>query len=709
MLGFDSMQIRVKMVILFFITSLIFAIPSIDGKQTGIHNQANQGCTCHYSVNAITATHTFPVEYNPGQSYSISINLNNGGQSFNGGFNVMVDKGQLANAGTYVKINSAGDSATHDGTQNLGWTFDWVAPAPGSGATTVHVAVLQSDASGTNSGDTWDSLTHTINEFAPPNDPPVAYDLNLTPSPTAPTNSDLTLTYQYGDPNNDPESGTLVHWFIDGNRATAYDGDTTIPASSTSPGQKWKAEITPSDGSDFGGTETTNEVTIVDVDSDNDGVFDSEDAFPNDPNETTDSDNDGVGDNSDDFPNDPNETVDSDSDGVGDNSDEFPNDPNETADSDNDGVGDNADEFPFDPLETTDTDSDGVGDNSDAFPNDPTETLDSDFDGVGNNADAFPFDGSETADSDSDGVGDNADAFPTDPNETQDSDSDGVGDNSDVFPDDANETLDTDMDGVGDNADAFPSDANETLDSDMDGVGDNADAFPTDANETLDSDMDGVGDNSDAFPNNSMESADSDMDGIGDNADAFPMDASETVDSDQDGVGDNSDAFPMDSTETMDTDEDGVGDNADAFPNDPTETLDSDGDGIGDNAQALAEAEKEEEDDSSMLTYIIAGIALIIVGIVGFLVVIRSKDDDSIGAPSNKDYSQEMSSFSGNPFQNYAGDATQITPEPAQTYVAPVIAEATVVQQWTDESGHTWRQMSDNTVEWWNGTDWQRT
>ena len=31
----------------------------------------------------------------------------------------------------------------------------------------------------------------------------------------------------------------------------------------------------------------------------------------------------------------------------------------------------------------------------------------------------------------------------------------------------------------------------------------------------------------------------------------------------------------------------------------------------------------------------------------------------------------------------------------------------TQVQQWTDESGYTWRQMSDESIQWWNGTDWQ--
>ncbi|MGC6480697.1 MAG: di-heme oxidoredictase family protein [Porticoccaceae bacterium] len=79
------------------------------------------------------------------------------------------------------------------------------------------------------------------------------------------------------------------------------------------------------------------------VDSDNDGVNDADDAFPNNPNEAQDSDNDGVGDNSDIFPNDASETTDTDNDGVGDNADAFPNDPSETTDLNNNGIGDNAD------------------------------------------------------------------------------------------------------------------------------------------------------------------------------------------------------------------------------------------------------------------------------------------------------------------------------------------------------------------------------
>lgn len=90
----------------------------------------------------------------------------------------------------------------------------------------------------------------------------------------------------------------------------------------------------------------------VEQDSDGDGVFDSADACPQDPNGTTDTDGDAVCDYL----------------------DVFPRDPSETQDSDRDGVGDNADAFPRDPFETVDTDGDGVGDNEDEFPNDPART-----------------------------------------------------------------------------------------------------------------------------------------------------------------------------------------------------------------------------------------------------------------------------------------------------------------------------------------------
>ena len=103
---------------------------------------------------------------------------------------------------------------------------------------------------------------------------------------------------------------------------------------------------------------------IADVieDSDGDGVYNSEDAFPNDASESLDTDQDGTGDNADN---------DDDNDGTIDSEDAFPKDATETTDTDGDGVGDQTDAFPTDANETKDSDLDGVGDNSDVFPNDP--------------------------------------------------------------------------------------------------------------------------------------------------------------------------------------------------------------------------------------------------------------------------------------------------------------------------------------------------
>lgn len=349
---------------------------------------------------------------------------------------------------------------------------------------------------------------------------------------------------------------------------------------------------------------------------------------------------------------------DADNDGVPDVEDAFPNDPNESSDSDGDGVGDNADAFPFDPSETTDSDGDGLGDNADPFPNDPTRPVqDADSDGVPDKFDLYPNNaerstglwheiynsvgGTSVADLvNSPNFPDNPNSIsevatfvgPTDVADNYGSRLHGIfyapetgnytfwasGDDnvSLSISTDSNpenkfeiasvpgwtspqqwdkyssqqstpieliagqayyiEALHNEGGGLDNLAVAWQRPSSGSLeliaaeffdrDSDGDGVPDNADAFPNDPNETSDTDGDGVGDNSDEFPNDPNESADTDGDGIGDNADAFPNDPSETTDSDGDGVGDNSDAFPNDPTETVDSDGDGFGDNSDSTP-----------------------------------------------------------------------------------------------------------------------------------------------
>ncbi|UCE36509.1 MAG: right-handed parallel beta-helix repeat-containing protein [Thermoplasmata archaeon] len=126
---------------------------------------------------------------------------------------------------------------------------------------------------------------------------------------------------------------------------------------------------------------------VEDVDDDNDGHLDDNDAFPLDNTEWIDTDSDEIGNNAD---------ADDDGDGYSDVDDAFPLDSTEWLDTDSDGEGNNAD---------TDDDDDGYLDDEDAFPLDASEWLDTDGDGIGNNADT---------DDDDDGHPDTEDAFPLD-------------------------------------------------------------------------------------------------------------------------------------------------------------------------------------------------------------------------------------------------------------------------------------------------------
>lgn len=63
----------------------------------------------------------------------------------------------------------------------------------------------------------------------------------------------------------------------------------------------------------------------------------------------------------------PDPNKDSDNDGISDDEDRFPEDPDVWQDTDKDGVGDNEDAFPEDRWETVDSDNDGIGDNADLY------------------------------------------------------------------------------------------------------------------------------------------------------------------------------------------------------------------------------------------------------------------------------------------------------------------------------------------------------
>ncbi|MBL1275522.1 MAG: thrombospondin type 3 repeat-containing protein [Ectothiorhodospiraceae bacterium] len=260
------------------------------------------------------------------------------------------------------------------------------------------------------------------------------------------------------------------------------------------------------------------------VDSDGDGVPDSNDAFPNDPTESNDSDMDGIGDNAD---------SDNDNDGIPDSSDTNPleDNANEDADGDgipnqldpdddNDGVPDTEDAFPFDPTEQTDLNSNGIGDNSD---------TDDDGDGIADLVDNCPIIvNTDQANADGDSQGDACDVCPMDA--ADDADGDGFCANVDSCPLIANASqANADGDTLGDACDICPNDFNNDSDSDL--ICGDIDNCPVDINpEQMDNDNDGIGDVCDL---------DDDADGIDDAVDNCPINAnSDQSDVDFDGLGD---------------------------------------------------------------------------------------------------------------------------------------------------------------------------
>jgi len=324
---------------------------------------------------------------------------------------------------------------------------------------------------------------------------------------------------------------------------------------------------------------------VEDLDDDNDGWNDTDDAFPLDDTEWLDTDMDGQGNNAD---------LNDDGDACLDVDDAFPLDAAECYDTDSDGVGNNADPDDdndgwldtvesicgtSDPLNASsvpdDNDGDGVcdlldydDDNDtfidpvDAFPFDPCAAVDTDGDG---DPDWIVFNCNTTLiednDDDNDGYEDANDTFPEDPSEWADFDGDGIGDNYDI---------DDDGDQVPDEYDLFPLNSTEWADADLDGIGDNAD---------LDDDNDGVLDVDDDFPNDAAASVDTDGDGLPDSIlSNVTTTLVEDLDDDGDGVLDIYDWAPLDATEWVDTDGDGIGDNADA---------DDDADGWSDNDEFL--------------------------------------------------------------------------------------------------------------------------
>ena len=241
---------------LFAILCLAMAAPMSNAYSGGIYGQGT-GCGGGYCHGSGTQTATVslsgePTTYTAGSTYTFSISVTGGASSTNGGFALDVDKGTLSSPGTGVKINTAANSATHTNNNYRSWSVDWTAPSTGSGVVSIDVAANAADGNGYNTNDAWDTASYQISEgSAPANNAPTLSNLLL--SPTTPSTTDtLVLSYTFDDADGDNEAGSTIQWFKNSVLITSLNGMMSVSSSQTEKGENWNAEVTPSDGIDFG-------------------------------------------------------------------------------------------------------------------------------------------------------------------------------------------------------------------------------------------------------------------------------------------------------------------------------------------------------------------------------------------------------------------------------------------------------------------------
>jgi hypothetical protein len=351
-----------------------------------------------------------------------------------------------------------------------------------------------------------------------------------------------------------------------------------------------------------GGGQLAARQMLVRLDSDLDGVFDTDDVCPG-GSDTLDGDGDGTADGCDLCPG-YDDRLDADGDGVPDLCDVCPG-SDDAIDADGDGTPDGCDVCPggdddgdedgdfvpdacdacpdFD--DRVDTDGDLVPDGCDACPG-ADDRLDIDADGAPDVCDRCDgFD--DSLDADGDGTPDGCDVCPGG-DDSGDADGDLVPDGCDVC-DGFDDRIDSDFDGTPDGCDTCPNDLG-VPDSDGDTVADTCDVCDG-FDDRIDTDGDGIPNGCDSCVG---DSTDSDFDSVPDVCDICPF-FDDRLDGDFDGVPDGCDRCLL-GPDRLDTDGDGVPDACDACPG-SDDTGDADQDGVPDGCDVCDGFDDALDDD----------------------------------------------------------------------------------------------------------------
>ena len=132
---------------------------------------------------------------------------------------------------------------------------------------------------------------------------------------------------------------------------------------------------------------------------------------------------------------------------------------------------------------------------------------------------------------------------------------------------------------------------------------------------------------------------------------------------------------------------------------------------------ATDDTESSSDDDSSNVVWIALVIILLIGGGAGGLLFVRSRKDSpskdfaSVGGLLNQLQPVDTSAYQPQTQQTHQPQTQQQSYQPVQTVEVvqqPVAVEPTILRQWTDSAGYTWRAMDDGNTYWWTGAEWQK-
>ena len=131
---------------------------------------------------------------------------------------------------------------------------------------------------------------------------------------------------------------------------------------------------------------------------------------------------------------------------------------------------------------------------------------------------------------------------------------------------------------------------------------------------------------------------------------------------------------------------------------------------------ATDDTESSSDDESSNVVWI-AQVIILIGGGAGGVLFVRSRKDStskdfaSVGGLLNQlqpvdtsAYQPQTQQFINHKLSNNLTNQFKYV----EVVQQPVAVEPTILRQWTDASGYTWRAMDDGNTYWWTGAEWQK-